>query len=190
VDDFESDAEIIEASLERPELFAVIFDRHSRYIHRFLTAAVGFSDGADLAGEVFLRAFATRHRYRPSYPSARPWLWGIAANLIRDHFRSRARRDRAYRKVPPLPDSEADPSEDATNRLTAEEERPKLVAAMKQLRREDTEVLLLFAVADLSYAEIAEVLDIAEGTVRSRLSRIRSKLRNLIPVNGESVSDE
>jgi RNA polymerase sigma-70 factor (ECF subfamily) len=61
---------------------------------------------------------------------------------------------------------------------------------MKQLRREDTEVLLLFAVADLSYAEIAEVLDIAEGTVRSRLSRIRSKLRNLIPVNGESVSDE
>jgi RNA polymerase sigma factor (sigma-70 family) len=186
----ESDAEIIEASFENPELFAVVFERHYRDIYRFVTAAVGHTDGPDLAGEVFLRAFATRQRYRPSYPSARPWLWGIAANLIRDYFRSRARRERAFRRVPPPPDFEPDPSEDSVQRLAAEAERPKLVLAMKLVRREDAEVLLLFALAGLSYAEIAEALGIAEGTVRSRLSRTRSKLRNLIPAIGESIDDD
>jgi RNA polymerase sigma-70 factor (ECF subfamily) len=73
-DEPDSDAEIIEDSLEKPELFGVIFERHYRDIHRFLVAAVGSSDGPDLAAEVFLRAFSSRHRYRLSYPSARPWL--------------------------------------------------------------------------------------------------------------------
>lgn len=186
----ESDAEIIKASFENPELFAVVFERHYRDIHRFVVAAVGPTDGPDLAGEVFLRAFATRHRYRFAYPSARPWLWGIASNLISGYFRSGARRERAYRRVPPPPSFEPDPSEDAVNRITAEAQRPSLAAAMKHVRREDAEVLLLFAIAGLSYAEIAEVLGIAKGTVRSRLNRTRTKLRNLIPVNGESTNDD
>ncbi|MFQ5524515.1 MAG: RNA polymerase sigma factor [Acidimicrobiia bacterium] len=185
-----SDAEIIEASLENQELFAVIFERHYRDIHRFVVAAVGPSDGPDLAAEVFLRAFATRHRYRLTYPSARPWLWGIASNLIRGYYRSRARRERAHRRVLVSLESEPDPSDETLDRVAAEAERPLLASAMTQLRSQDAEVLVLFAVGGLSYAEIAEVLGIAEGTVRSRLNRTRTKLWNLMAVNDESNSDD
>ena len=185
-----SDAEIVEASFEDPELFAVIFERHYRSIHRFVVAAVGPSDGPDLAGEVFLRAFASRHRYRSTYPSAAPWLWGIASNLIAGYYRGRARQERAFRRVPPPPESEPDHSGDAVNRVAAESERPQLTAAIRRLRTEDAEVLLLFAVGDRSYSEIASALGIAEGTVRSRLNRTRRKLRNLIDVVGESNNDD
>lgn len=190
VDRSESDAEIIGASFENPELFAVIFGRHYRDIHRFVVAAVGPTDGPDLAGEVFLRAFASRNRYRTSYASAGPWLWGIASNLVSGYYRQRARQERAYRRVPPPPESEPDHSGDAVNRVAAESERPQLAAAMRHLRAEDAEVLLLFAVGDRSYSEIALALGIAEGTVRSRLNRTRSKLRNLIGDNGESIYDD
>lgn len=190
VNDWDSDAEVIEGSLQDPDLFAVIFERHYRDVHRFVVAAVGAADGPDLAAEVFVRAFASRHRYRSLYPSARPWLWGIASNLIAGYYRSRARQDRAYRRVPPHPESESDHSGETVNRVAAEAERPFLTEAFKHLRREEAEVLVLFAVGDCSYAEIASTLGIAEGTVRSRLSRTRSKLRNLIDQFGESTSDD
>jgi RNA polymerase sigma factor (sigma-70 family) len=190
VNDRGTDAEVIEGSLRDPDLFAVIFERHYRDVHRFVVAAVGASDGPDLAAEVFLRAFASRHRYRSSYPSARPWLWGIASNLIAGYYRSRARQDRAYRRAPPHPESEPDHSGETANRVAADSERPFLTEAMRHLRREDAEVLVLFAIGDCSYAEIASVLGIAEGTVRSRLSRTRSKLRNLIDQVGESINDD
>ncbi len=185
-----SDAEIIEASLEDQELFAAIFERHYRDIHRFVVAAVGPNDGPDLAAEVFLRAFATRRRYRLTYPSARPWLYGIASNLIRGYYRKQARRGRAHRRILVSVESESDPSEEILDRVAAEAERPLLASAMSQLRSEDAEVLVLFAVGGLSYAEIAEALGIAEGTVRSRLNRTRAKLRNLRAVNDESTSDD
>lgn len=185
-----SDAEIIEASFENPELFGVIFERHYRAIHRFVVAAVGASDGPDLAAEVFLRAFTSRHRYRSTYPSAGPWLWGIASNLIAGYYRGRARQERAYRRAPPPSESETDQSEDAVNRVAAESERPQLAAAIRRIRSQDAEVLLLFALGDFSYAEIASALGIAEGTVRSRLHRTRRTLRNLIEVHGESINDD
>lgn len=186
----ESDAEIIKASLENPELFAEIFERHYRVIHRFAVAAVGPSDGPDLAAEVFLRAFASRRRYREVYPSAGPWLWGIASNLVGGYYRGRARQERAYRRVPSPFETQPDPSEDLLNSVAAEAERPRLASVMARLRPEDSQVLVLFAVGGLSYVEIAEVLGIAEGTVRSRLSRTRHRLRNLLDVSGESTSDD
>jgi RNA polymerase sigma-70 factor (ECF subfamily) len=190
VNDSRLDAEIIEGSLRDPELFALIFERHYRDVHRFVVAAVGASDAPDLAAEVFLRAFASRHRYRSSYPSARPWLWGIASNLIAGYYRSRSRKARAYRRMSTDPESESDHSGETVNRVAAESERPLLTEAINHLRREEAEVLLLFAIGDCSYAEIASVLGIPEGTVRSRLSRTRSKLRNLIDQVGESISDD
>lgn len=190
VNEAESDAEIVKASLENPELFAEIFERHYQAIHRFAVAAVGHSDGPDLAAEVFLRAFASRRRYREAYSSAGPWLWGIASNLISGYYRGQVRQERAYRRVPLAPGLEPDLAGDTVNRVAAEMARPLLAAAIRRLRTEDAQVLLLFAVGGLSYAEIAEVLGIAEGTVRSRLSRTRRRLRNLLDVNGESTTDD
>lgn len=143
-----TDAEVIVASWESPELFSVIFDRHYRRIFGFSVATVGATDGPDLCSEVFVRAFEGRLRYDPARPNARPWLLGIAANLVKNYYRSRGRRLRAYRRAyesPITPGFE----EPAVDRLRAEFERPRLAAAMGRLRREETLVVVLYA-ADLS----------------------------------------
>lgn len=185
-----TDAEIIVASVDEPDLFAVIFDRHYRAVYRFVVGAVGPSDGPDLAAEVFARAFESRRRYDPTHENAGPWLWGIASNLVNDYYRRRARQMRAYRRVfrPDLSDPGFD--EEVVSRVAAEAERPRIASAMLQLRREEAEVVLLFTVGGMSYAEIAQSLGIPEGTVRSRLSRGRNHLRNLTTAHGELDSDD
>lgn len=186
----ESDAEIIEASLGNPDVFTVIFERHYPAVFRFVTAAVGRTDGPDLASEVFVRAFAARHRYRLTYPDARPWLWGIASNLVSGYYRSQARERRAYRRIPRPPAFEPDSSGETVDRVATQAKRPHLAAAMAQLRSDEADVVVLFAVGGLSYAEIAQALEIPEGTVRSRLSRARHRLRNLLGPIGESIDDD
>jgi RNA polymerase sigma-70 factor (ECF subfamily) len=185
-----SDAEVIRDSVDHPELFAVIFERHYRRVYRLVVAAVGPSDGADLASEVFVRAFALRRRYQVDRESAWPWLGGIASNLVSDYFRKAARRERAYRRATAPFEFEPDHSEDAVDRVASVAARPHITSAFEHVRPEDAQVFLLFAVGDLSYAEIASALGIAEGTVRSRLSRTRDKLRNLLADDGESINDD
>lgn len=183
-----TDAEVIVASWENPDLFSVIFDRHYQRVFGFSVATVGATDGPDLCSEVFVRAFEGRLRYDPARPNARPWLLGIAANLVKGYYRSRGRRLRAYRRAYETSDTPGF-EESAVDRLRAEFERPRLAAAMGRLRREEALVVVLYA-ADLSYLEIANTLDIPVGTVRSRLSRARRRLRNLLADNGEEVDDD
>jgi RNA polymerase sigma-70 factor, ECF subfamily len=78
----DSDAAVIERSRGEPERFAVIVDRHFGEIHRYLARRAGEKTADDLAAEVFLAAFAQRQRYDAARPSARPWLYGIATNLV------------------------------------------------------------------------------------------------------------
>jgi RNA polymerase sigma-70 factor, ECF subfamily len=185
-----TDAEIIVASFDEPQLFAVIFDRHYRAVYRFVVGAVGPSDGPDIAAEVFARAFEFRRRYDPIYKHARPWLWGIASNLVNDYYRRRARQKRAYWRVfrPDLYDLGFD--DDVVSRVAAEAERPHIASAILQLRSEEAEVVLLFVLGAMSYAEIAQSLGIPEGTVRSRLSRGRKRLRNLTTAQRELDSND
>ncbi len=176
-----SDAEVIASSLTNPETFGVIYDRHFRAVFGYLGRAVSRDTALELAAEVFVRAFGTRNRFRSEYTSARPWLMGIAANLLAGHFRGRARERRAFaRAVVRLDHIEDDMENEAVNRLHAEAYRETLIAAMASLRHEERSVVSLFAVGGLSYAEIAHALSIPEGTVRSRLSRARRKLEALL----------
>ncbi|MEX2252353.1 MAG: RNA polymerase sigma factor [Acidimicrobiia bacterium] len=184
-----TDAEIIRLSLNEPDRFSAIFDRHYRSIYRFIVGAVGRSDGPDLAAEVFARAFEFRRRFDSRYESAGPWLYGIAANLINDYYRKRARQFRAYRRIGIPSLSEPDIDEEALARVLADVERPHIAAAVLHLRVEEARVVLLFALEGLSYSEIAAALRIPEGTVRSRLSRGRTRLRNLMIDSGEVGSD-
>lgn len=91
-----TDSALVAASWSDPEQFAEIFERHFPAVFAFVVRAVGPSDGADLAAEVFTRAFAIRRRYDLSYENARPWLFGIATNLIAGHIRRRAREARRF----------------------------------------------------------------------------------------------
>ncbi|NBH02776.1 sigma factor, partial [Amycolatopsis sp. SID8362] len=89
-----ADAEIIAASLRQPERFAVVFDRHAAHIHRYLARRLGGQLADDVLGETFLAAFGGRGRYDPAFPDARPWLYGIATNLVGKRRREEAREYR------------------------------------------------------------------------------------------------
>jgi RNA polymerase sigma factor (sigma-70 family) len=175
----ETDATLIEQSLAEPEQFGTIFERYFAQIHQYLARRVGAKIADDLAAEVFVVAFAQRQRYDLARDCARPWLYGIATNLAGSHRRQEERRYRALARVDARLISPSD--EDViADRVTASAAGPALAGALAALDRGDRDVLLLVALADLSYAEVAESLGIPYGTVCSRLSRARRRVREVL----------
>lgn len=173
--DSRTDADLVMESWRDPATFAHLFDRHHEVIHRYLWTRAG--DAADdLAAEVFRIAFEQRRDYDPDHESARPWLFGIAANLMRQHHR-RARRHRELEQrahVEEPPRTVPDPQAHLQHQATTEE----VAAVVTTLPPRDREPLLLHAWGDLSYDEVAAALDIPVGTVRSRIHRARTHLRS------------
>jgi RNA polymerase sigma-70 factor (ECF subfamily) len=169
------DSEAVSASLHTPAGFAPIFDRHFDAVYAYLQRRVGPDLADELAAQTFLVAFDKRGGYDPAQPDARPWLFGIATNLLRRHHRDEVRQFRAYAR------SAEDPVLDAFDgveaRLDASQMRRELVDALADVPAEELDALLLYAWAELSYPEIAGALDIPTGTVRSRLSRARGRIR-------------
>lgn len=82
---------VIAASLEHPEVFGRLFERHASELHRFLSRRLG-EKADDLLGDLFTTAFERRSRYRAELTDARPWLYGIASNLVKTHHRTEAPR--------------------------------------------------------------------------------------------------
>ncbi|HEY0516353.1 MAG TPA: RNA polymerase sigma factor [Solirubrobacteraceae bacterium] len=164
------DSNAITASLARPEYFAAIFDRHFGTVHRYLARRVGGERAEDLAAATFVIAFERRRSFSSDALSARPWLLGIATNLIherhRDDTREQATRIRLAAERSP---GDADGFDDKAAAVLAE--------ALAGLDSKQRDVLLLYAWADLSYENIALALDVPVGTVRSRLSRARRHVR-------------
>src|SRR5438067_2305906 len=85
------DADAIQASIGRPSAFLAIFERHYEVIARYLRRRLDPVLADELAAEVFDVAFSRREAYDPSQPDARPWLYGIAASLLRSHVRAEER---------------------------------------------------------------------------------------------------
>lgn len=177
-----SDAELIAASLSDGGVFAAVFDRHFATVFRYVARRVGIDAARDLASEVFVRAFAARGRYDLARPSCRPWLYGIASNLVRDHLRRQRRRSRAYLRAASLEEAASEAEMvDAETRASALLMAPQINAALGRLNEVDREALLLFALGELTYEEIAEAQSVPIGTVRSRLSRARRRMQELMP---------
>ena len=179
------DAAVIESSWLEPERFAVLFDRHAPHIHRYLARRAGRQVADDLVAETFLTAFAKRDRYDLGYPDARPWLYGIATNLVGQHRRDEFRQYRIQRAA--LPD--LDPpghAERVAASVTAHGMRRLLTAALADLPDGERDVLILIAWEQLSYDETARALGIPLGTVRSRLNRARGRLRGALATAGHS----
>lgn len=174
-----TDAEVIESSLREPERFAVLYDRHHELIYRYIARRLGRDQADDLMAETFLIAFAQRDRYDLAYSSARPWLFGIATNLIGRHHRA---ENRFWRLIAQTGVDAAveSPSERVTERVSVQGLRRDLAAALARLPRGQRDVLLLTAFGGLSAEEIASTLGIAKGTVHSRLNRARKKTRHLL----------
>jgi RNA polymerase sigma factor (sigma-70 family) len=170
------DAEIIERSWLDPEQFAAVFDRHASLIHRYAARRVGREGADDLVAETFLAAFRNRRRYDRDHPDARPWLYGIATRLVGQHRRDEQHQYRILQAVTPDPDVPGHADQVAADQ-TARSVRGQLAAALASLPDKDRDVLILIAWEQLSYDETARALAIPVGTVRSRLSRARTRIR-------------
>jgi RNA polymerase sigma factor (sigma-70 family) len=173
------DSAVIAASRADPEIFGILFDRHAASLLRFLARRLDPGDAEDLLSEVYRIAFERRGDYDLARASARPWLYGIAANLVARSGRDTARRLRATAAAAARPDYSEDPAERAVSAVDAAARWARVAAAVGRLPGPERDVLLLFAWEELSYDEIAAALGIPAGTVRSRLSRARAALRAL-----------
>ncbi|MFC8242997.1 RNA polymerase sigma factor [Streptomyces chartreusis] len=179
------DADVVAGSLEQPELFARLYDRYAPDIHRYAARRLGETAADDITADTFLTAFRIRARYDRTRPSARPWLYGIAANLIGKQRRAEVRALRALARTGHDPVA-ASWVEDTDSRVAAQ---GPLADALASLSAGDRHVLLLVAWADLTYQEVAEALDLPVGTVRSRLNRARRKVRTALGADPAFVSD-
>lgn len=166
------DAETLAKSVDEPDRFATFYRRHVGTILRYLRGRLSADVAEDAAHEVFLRAFRQRATYEPRFPTARPWLYGIAANVIADHHRNEVRRLRALERESQGSTTAPQPRVDTSPELS-----PELAAALRRLSLGDREALLLTVWGELSYEETAAALGIAVGTVRSRIARARAFLR-------------
>lgn len=185
-----SDGEVIASSFERPEAFEALFERHAVSIFRYLRRRVGEALAEELTAETFARAFRGRVHFDRRRDSALPWLYGIAANLLRMHRRAEERRLLAYARTAGSQGAETPPDADSDERLDASALRPALAAALADLSHGEREVLLLHAWAELSPAEIALALDISAGTVRSRLHRARAHVAERLSPFGNKTGDD
>jgi RNA polymerase sigma-70 factor (ECF subfamily) len=167
--------------------FTNLYEELAPEIRRYVGARVSGGLSDDLTAQVFADAWAGRYRFDSELGAERAWLFGIARNHLRRHFRSKMRQDRAFAR-----NSDYDlimPNSDVSDRIDAEVARPELFSALRQLRAVDRELFLLHAVGGLTYAELAHVTGAPIGTIRSRLSRTRSRLRSELQSLGANFTD-
>jgi RNA polymerase sigma factor (sigma-70 family) len=173
----DSDSEVIRRSMSSPVSFGELFDRHFQQIFQFCARRIGPSLAEDVAGETFRRAFEARGRYDDSYIDARPWLFGIARNIMRNDARRAVREAAAYKRLSTFDTSNGDdPAELAVGVVAAREDLARLREALLAMDAEDLEPLLLHVWDRLSYEQVAQVIGVPVGTVRSRIHRIRLRL--------------
>jgi RNA polymerase sigma factor (sigma-70 family) len=161
-----TDAELLLAARDTPTAFEHVVLRHHAAIHRYIARRLGSQQADELSGDVFATAFAIRSRYDAAHESARPWLFGIATNLIRRQAKKERQALRRYAA------EGADPvAPDATSADVGFD--PDLARVLAAMRPQHRDVLFMFAVMELTLDEIAVAMDVPLGTVKSWLSRAR-----------------
>jgi RNA polymerase sigma-70 factor (ECF subfamily) len=174
-----SDEELAIRLRHDPELFTDVYDRYFRTIYLYVAGRLGAGPAEDIAAETFAVAFGQRDRFDPQRGSLRPWLFGIATNLIARHQRKEARHYRALARMPDLP-SVGSHEDRVVAGVAARRLQPQLLSGLASLSQGERDVVLLVALSQLSHEEVAQALGISAGTVGSRLSRARKRLRHAI----------
>ena len=172
------------------DAFARIFDRHADLVFKFARRRVGdVAVAEDITSQVFLETWRRRNEVTLLDGSLRAWLLGIARNLQRRHWRSTERRIRAIDRLPPVAGA-PDTGDAVADRLDAIDELAHVRHRLDGLSESHREVLLLAVWEELSYDEIAAVLDVPVGTVRSRLARARRNLASEGTMPAERASSD
>jgi RNA polymerase sigma factor (sigma-70 family) len=170
------------------EAFAALFERHSQAIYNVcFRRTANWAVAEDLTSIVFLEAWRRRGKSLPP-GMVRAWLHGIATFVVRNRWRTELRYRRALARLQrdaTTPDFAAD----VEARLADESRMAVLLERLRELPTRERDVLALCVWSELSYEEAAIALDIPVGTVRSRLSRARSRLRELTEPSGHEGRD-
>ncbi|MFN8109288.1 MAG: RNA polymerase sigma factor [Thermoleophilia bacterium] len=167
----------------------MIFDRHFAAVHAFLQRRVGRDVADDCAAEVFRIALSHRDRFDASAETARPWLFGIATNVVAKHRRRERRHLAALARLA----GQAQPADDefaqSRERVSAQVEGRRVLRCIAGLQDRDRDALLLVAWEGLSYQQAADALGVPVGTIRSRINRARRTLSALTasPESGAAV---
>jgi len=159
---------------------------HQEPVFRLAYLFLGDPDDAeDVTQETFLRAYHNLKRFDPTRP-LRPWLLSIAANLARNRHRSAARYLAALTRS-----FRAEPSEslDVEGHAAKNQDANQLWKAVRRLNSDDQQIIYLRFFLDLTTAEAAQALDVAEGTVKSRLNRAVGRLRVVIKKYFPTISE-
>ncbi|MDP5226846.1 MULTISPECIES: RNA polymerase sigma factor [Arthrobacter] len=177
-----TDSEIILRARDRPAAFAELYDRHAAVVHRYVARRAGQSAAEDVTSETFLVAFERLDSYDVRRPDARPWLLGIATNLLKKHHRAEAKILKAAARAA-APETVDDDADLVTARVDAFAATGKIARTLRGMASVDRDTLLLYAWADLSYEDIAQAMNVPIGTVRSRLNRARKILKNKLSLS-------
>jgi RNA polymerase sigma factor (sigma-70 family) len=159
--------------------FGELFERHVEAVWKYcyrLTASRTLAE--DMSAETFCIAWRRRGKVTLVKDSALPWLYTVAANLIRTERRKSGRLLRAVRKMPleVVPDH----AEHLTHQHGVEHQLRQVLAAIRLLPKAEHRAVELCLLGDLSTADAAELLGVAESTVRVYVSRARAKLRTTL----------
>jgi RNA polymerase sigma factor (sigma-70 family) len=171
-----TDNDIIRRSRDSPEVFGELYDRHASVIYRYTARRAGDFAADDVTSETFLVAWEQLATYDLDREDARPWLFGIATNLLRRHHRAEAKVLKAAVKAASR-ESVNDDSDRIAAQVDAVVATGRIARTLKLMAAIDRETLLLYAWADLTYEGIAQAMDVPVGTVRSRLNRARRTLQ-------------
>lgn len=175
-----------------PDAFRQLFDEHAQIVHRHAVRLSGDRVMADdIVSLTFLEAWRLRERVLQGGDDdgLRPWLLGIATNVTRNTTRAARRHQAALSRIPP-PDPVPDFADEVTQRLADTEELAAAHRALRRMRRGEREVFTLCVWEGLDAATAAQALGVAVGTVRSRLSRARRRLRKLIELEQLEPEDD
>jgi RNA polymerase sigma-70 factor (ECF subfamily) len=173
-----SDADCVRRIIQRgdTDAFEILVRRHEKTIFNLVYRMLGdYDDAAEVSQEVFLSAYRAIREFRGD-ANFSTWLYRIALN----HATTRRRILSSRRqKIVPLHETEppSDPELGPAEALERKEIRQRVQSAINKLEPEDAAIILLRDLQDVPYEELARVLDIPIGTVKSRLHRARQALR-------------
>jgi RNA polymerase sigma-70 factor (ECF subfamily) len=183
------DVDTLQRSLSHPHAFTGIFDSYFFELHRYVARRLGTDAADDIVADTFLVAFKSRHRFDADRGTVRAWLYGIVTNHIRRRNRQEVRAYRALSRIGIPLDTESH-EDRVTALVSAQSVGHRLARALAALSRGDRDVLLLVALAELNYDEVAQSLGIPYGTVCSRLSRARRKVRKALGETDPTSSED
>lgn len=160
--------------------FGELYRRHAEAVWNYAYRLTGsWSVAEDLTSSTFLAAWRKLADMTLVNASARPWLYTVASNLARHEYRRAGRFSRVLTRLP-LNDTTRDHADDVADQIDADQRLRKVLEAVGTLPKGERAAVELCLLGELSTADAAAALGIAEVSVRARISRARSRLRGLL----------